>query len=347
MYCCKKKRPIVELDNEILQLETEFLRHSKPNLEAREVNIEVAGKQVRVHVLCGQLSQDRPSLVFVHGFGCTSALYYAFLTEAAKHFNVYAIDLPGMGCSGKPNLQWTLMTGAQVVDFYADSLRETTRVLGLAKFHLAAHSLGAYLTFYFLRKYPDQAMSFSAISAGGMTGEPADFAARLKKKKLPLKSNIMRWMWGFLNKSYFKGHTAVSLLPIHYLITKWTADKFEFKNQEMKSAINLVTAVFKHPDFSIDILPKVFGFRAYSRQPVVDFLQDIERQVPVMHLFGQNDWMDKYAFSKFVKENQLLSRIELIDDVGHQIPNFKPTELCNLIVDFTTNDQTHKKQLIN
>ena len=66
-----------------------------------------------------------------------------------------------------------------------------------------------------------------------------------------------------------------------------------------------------------------------------------------MHLFGQNDWMDKYAFSKFVKENQLLSRIELIDDVGHQIPNFKPTELCNLILDFTTNAQTPKKQSIN
>lgn len=146
-------------------------------------------------------------------------------------------------------------------------------------------------------------------------------------------------MWGFLNKGYVRGTTAMKCLPMHYFIGKWTQDRFEFEGKEMKDAVNLVTAIFTHPGFGIDVVPKFFGFRAYSNKPVSLFLEQIEAVVPVMHVFGGKDWMDKYAFRLFVKDRRLASRIEIIEEATHQIPNFKSDELTTLVTSFIASQQ--------
>jgi cardiolipin-specific phospholipase len=218
---------------------------------------------------------------------------------------VYAVDMIGMGCSGKPEVDYSKMTTEEVLAFYSDSIHQSVQALGLNQFHLVAHSMGAYLCFYYLMRYPKDAKTFSAISPAGMTTEPLDFSMRIKKAKLPFKSKFLRWFWLFMNKGYVKGYTAFSWLPTGWFIRMWSDDRFEFEGREKKALLDLIVAGFLHPGFSVDILPKIFGYRTYSAVPVCDFLHEVERTLPVMHVFGELDWIDKHSFNKFVDESKL------------------------------------------
>lgn len=340
MFCCKKKNRR-ELDENIDRLEATFLKIKERELKAKEVEVVVnLVTRVKAHYLQGPQTPGKPSLVFIHGFGTSCASYVNFLEEIMIDFNVYAIDLVGMGCSGKPDLEYIKMTTEEVLTFYVDFILKTVEALGLKDFHLVAHSLGAFLSFNFLKKHGSMVKTFTAVSSAGMTSEPPDFAARMKAKKLPCKSKFMRWFWLFMNKGYIKGHTAFSCLPTGWLIKKWTSNRFEFEGEERKAITELIVAVFKHPGFSVDVLPKILGYRAYSNCPISAFLHQVERQVPVMHVFGEKDWMDKYALkkfideSKFISQDKLESRIEYIKDSGHHIPNFHPKQLATLIKSF-------------
>lgn len=179
---CFKKKTRRELDEKILQLELAFLKHGQPELHPTDVGIELQGQTCRIHVLQTSHDPHKENVVFIHGFGTTCSLYYRFLVKLGQRFNVHAIDLIGMGCSEKPHFDYMKMSPEELVELFSDCIFKTSRAIGLEKFHLVAHSLGAYLSFNFLKTHASLVKSFSAVSSGGMTQEPIDFAERLKKR---------------------------------------------------------------------------------------------------------------------------------------------------------------------
>jgi len=41
-------------------------------------------------------------MVLLHGFAASSVTYYKMLAPLSEKYDVYALDLPGMGLSSKP-----------------------------------------------------------------------------------------------------------------------------------------------------------------------------------------------------------------------------------------------------
>lgn len=55
-----------------------------------------------IHTLVYGRNPEKPKLVLVHGFAASSLSYYKMIGPLSKKYEVYAIDLPGMGLSSKP-----------------------------------------------------------------------------------------------------------------------------------------------------------------------------------------------------------------------------------------------------
>ncbi len=275
----------------------------------------------------------KETVVFLHGFGGSSATYHPFLTELADHYDVYAIDLLGMGCSGKPDINYQKLTAEQVIELFVESLKQWFDQMQIGPFRLVAHSLGAYFASFYLARNDSRAVSFCSISLAGAAREPQDFSEVMKQKKLPFKRKAMYWFWSFMNQGYIKGHTAFSLLPMESLIHSYSKGRIGFEGEEKKSAVKYLSAMFWDKNFSADIITRIFKYRAYAKIPVSDVMHLVEQKVDCTHIWGDQDWQDKFTFNKFVQDSSLLSpdglksKVVFMENCGHQIPNVNPQQL--------------------
>ena len=108
-------------------------------------------------------------LVFIHGFCETSEIWKEFTKPLAKHFHVYALDLPGFGQSDLLPLPFSI---DQVSDAVAQWLRENKIFNSL----IIGHSLGGYVALALARRHID------LIKAIGLF-HSTSFADTLEKKE--------------------------------------------------------------------------------------------------------------------------------------------------------------------
>ena len=54
-------------------------------------------------ILVGSFNQQKPILVFVHGFAGSGALFYKVFKDLSQYFDIYFVDIIGMGGSSRPS----------------------------------------------------------------------------------------------------------------------------------------------------------------------------------------------------------------------------------------------------
>lgn len=254
--------------------------------------------------------------MFLHGFGGSCATYNAFLGEMANHFDVFAFDMLGAGCSSKPSFPYVKMNAAQVLDLYVASIDSWISALELDDFHLVGHSMGAYFGTFYLHRHRDKKIrSFVSVAGAGMTTEPDDFSQNLKNEKLPFKRKAMKWFWTFMNKGYVKGFTAFSAMPLEWIISKWIDGRVKVEGDEKKAMVKFIASMFWDKGYYSDIITRIFGYRAYALNPITDIIEGVEQRIKVMHIYGENDWLDKKSFHQFVEQSilHLIRSIEVSD----------------------------------
>jgi len=92
-------------------------------------------------------ADTRPSILLVHGWGVSGALFEAQLDALAADFRVVAPDLPGHGASA------SFPPGAEF-GWLADSLADLIGELNLRELCLVGWSLGAMVAWDLLRRHP-------------------------------------------------------------------------------------------------------------------------------------------------------------------------------------------------
>jgi pimeloyl-ACP methyl ester carboxylesterase len=92
-------------------------------------------------------------LLFLHGWPEFWAVWARALDRLAGSFDVIAPDLRGFGATDKPELP--AEQGYRVED-HVDDLRSLAEVLGLGRFGLVSHDVGAYVAQSFARAHPDR-----------------------------------------------------------------------------------------------------------------------------------------------------------------------------------------------
>lgn len=101
---------------------------------------------------------DKPTVLFIHGFLGSKALWRTMMHHMVSRYHVIAVDMPG------------LHIGMQTIDNrydfpeMADCLHEFVSALNLSHFHLVGHSLGANISAVYAARYTSRIRSLAVLS---------------------------------------------------------------------------------------------------------------------------------------------------------------------------------------
>ena len=119
----------------------------------------MAGRGRSVH-LVERGARDAEPLLFVHGWGVSSAAFGEFLDRLAEHYRVVAPDLPGFGRSRAAG-------GAVSYEAYADVLAGVLDDLGIARAHVAGLSMGGGIALTFAARHPQRVRALVLMAPAG------------------------------------------------------------------------------------------------------------------------------------------------------------------------------------
>ena len=92
-------------------------------------------------------------LVMVHGFGCGLAAFYKNLDYLHAKRHLYAFDILGFGRSSRAPFG---SDPEEIENQFVESIENWRKRMGLEKFILLGHSLGAFMSTSYAMKYPER-----------------------------------------------------------------------------------------------------------------------------------------------------------------------------------------------
>ena len=135
------------------ELEYNILKYSSLEVPTQIKSIDtILSDQSWLHeITCG--FHNKRHIVLLHGYGGSSLTYIRLFTPLAQKYCVHALDLMGMGLSGRRKLT-TEMNKTELVDYYVDAIEEWRKINEIEKFTMAGHSFGGYMAANYSFKYP-------------------------------------------------------------------------------------------------------------------------------------------------------------------------------------------------
>ena len=115
-------------------------------------------KGIRFHYVAGGAAGGR-AIVLLAGFPESWYAWRKVMPLLGSHFRVIAIDLPGQGDSDRPLDGYDTQTVAQRVHDLVDHL-------GIARYCLAAHDVGAWVAFPYAYLFGDEILALTLMDAG-------------------------------------------------------------------------------------------------------------------------------------------------------------------------------------
>ncbi len=111
------------------------------------MTVEIQGRTVAYIDTDPGNTENRPVVLFLHGWGAPAETYRLLLDHLAGYCRVVAPDLPGFGGSAEPEEPWC-------VDDYTDWTVEFATALGLRRVILMNHSFGGRISIKLLSRRP-------------------------------------------------------------------------------------------------------------------------------------------------------------------------------------------------
>ena len=118
--------------------------------------VEVEG--IRLHAVDGGQPAG-PTVVLLAGFPQTCWAWHKVMPRLAERFHVIAIDLPGQGHSDRPE-------GGYDSHTLAARVHAAVTALGVPKYWLVAHDIGACVAFSLALRYQDHLHGLALLDAG-------------------------------------------------------------------------------------------------------------------------------------------------------------------------------------
>ena len=139
----------------------------------------------------------RETLVLLHGMGGGNVLWVQSLGVLAKKYDVYCVELPGMGGSDRPD--WSAWDPTQAIALFQERLESWRTAIGLDKFALLGHSLGAMVAAAYAVRFGHHVKALVLVSPVGV----AAYDEFVKPTKGPaavmlsgsFPARLACWMW--------------------------------------------------------------------------------------------------------------------------------------------------------
>ena len=105
----------------------------------------------------------------------------------------------------------------------------------------------------------------------------------------------------------------------------------------MKKAVCEYTSVkIWDRNFSADIIPSMMGYLGYAKNyQVLEVLKNIHQNtnIKVKLYYGSKDWLDFRNFQSEIEKLGLTKfQLNILDGIGHQVPNLIPKKLTSMVV---------------
>lgn len=127
--------------------------HAENKLPTPQISEEHSIPRHEISVLGSTMSYleqgNGETLLFIHGNPSSAYLWRNIIPYAAATHRAIAVDLIGMGHSGKPEIEYTYADHAQYLDAFIEAM-------DLTNMTIVAHDWGAALAWDFARRNPDK-----------------------------------------------------------------------------------------------------------------------------------------------------------------------------------------------
>jgi len=234
-------------------------------------------------------------VIFIHGAGGSSSIWYQQIRAFKKYFHVLVLDLRGHGKS-KPTLKDTF-NPKYTFDFITDDIIEVVEHLKIKTAHFIGISLGTILIRNLAEKRPD--LIKSMIMGGAII-------------KLNIRSQVLMRI----------GNIFKSVVPYMYLY-KLVAFIIMPKKNHRKSRLLFVNEAKK-------LYQKEFlrWFKLTSEvNPLLRFFRAKNIKIPTLYIMGSEDHLFLPSIKNIVTKHDLASLV-IIDKCGHVV-NVEQPELFN------------------
>ncbi|MEH0158523.1 alpha/beta hydrolase [Limibacter armeniacum] len=236
-------------------------------------------------------------VVFIHGVGGSSAIWFKQLREYQKHFNLLLIDLRGHGKSQKlpdhvtENVYTFKDIGQDVINIMDE--------LSIHKAHFIGISLGTIITRVIAEYHPDKVLSM--ILGGAVT-------------QLNIRSSILLWL----------ADQVKSIVPFIWLYSFYAFILMP-RRRNRESRMLFIREAKKLSRAEI-----MRWFKLTSQlSPLLKHLRSHEVPVPTLYIMGEEDYMFLPLVRKTVNHHQF-STLHIIKSCGHVV-NVECPEQFNLL----------------
>lgn len=239
------------------------------------------------------------TIILLHGFCESKALWKDFEEELSDKYRVLNIDLPGFGES-------QLNESNITIEWYASQINELLQELGIDKVVIIGHSLGGYVGLAFAKLYEKKLLGLGLIHSNAF----ADTEERV---------NVRNKVLVFLEKQGIKRFISSFVPPLFYIKTrKQIEDKVKAviemgQNTSLHTAIEVTKAMRDRPSY-------------------VKTLTSIK--IPVLYVIGKEDTSVPFEVSEQQMNLPQNSIIHILEEVGHMGMLEKPDLIRKAIDNF-------------
>ncbi|HEY3315074.1 MAG TPA: alpha/beta fold hydrolase, partial [Bacillota bacterium] len=147
----------------------------------RYVTLPVGHQKLRIrYVTAGGAGHP---VLLLHGFGGSADHWRLVMPALARHFRVYAIDLPGFGRSERPGRGFHISDLSQAAGAFI-------KAFGLSSLRVAGHSMGGQIAVEVARMHQTRVDRLVVIDSSGLNPRPLSTAIRMM-----LRFPTLGWMW--------------------------------------------------------------------------------------------------------------------------------------------------------
>lgn len=254
-------------------------------------------------------------LILLHGWPQSWREWHHLIPLLAARFTVIAPDMRGFGDSDKPTSGYDKRTVAQ-------DIRQLGQHLGFSKINLVGHDIGMMVAYEYASAYPSEVQRLAVLEAGlpGLGLEALQDSAKFPHL----------WHFGFFSapgvaealiagrEKMFLSHFIRHLAYDSYAVSDDDLDEYA----DRMSAPGALRAGFEHyRAFPVDADNNRENARAMLPMPVLAIGGDHSMGEHVGHI------MQPLANSV---------RTVVVQHSGHWIPEERPDQLADLLIDFFT-----------
>lgn len=259
---------------------------------------------VRTHYL---VAGDGPPVILLHGVGSSVVAWRENMGPLARHFRVYAVDLPGHGDSEKPRMDYSLAAASRFMIGLQDAL-------GLQHAHLVGQSLGGLVVLRFALDHPERV---GRVVTVGTAGLGRDLAWIIRWISVPLVGEIIV-------------HPTASKMK-HLLRRMMHSDGS--RDQDL---LNEVYRARVSPGAERALIRIVrWGVTPFGLRRRALVLPELPRlKPPLLLIWGANDSISPVHHGYHARTALPTARLEVFEDCGHWVQMERADEFNQLVEAF-------------